>query len=211
MYQTRAILCGCGSDFLPLPRIVARFCGSKIASEWRFSLRLKKRAKVAIVATSYRECRALRARNAKKVSKRSSRACRPGVPKKCRKSQKKCRESAEERPFRHFFDFFGTFLALRADRPETTFLGLFWHFGPGGPGTPCNWSLQSKGKSDSFLLRASLRYPSLQRKSLANADARFWCTQRQSLFRTFSVLFLASEPIFGQAIRRSSEEGGGIQ
>ena len=42
-------------------------------------------------------------------------------------------------------DFFGTFLALRADRPATTFLRLFWHFGPRGPGTPCNWSLQSQG------------------------------------------------------------------
>ena len=65
--------------------------------------------------------------------------------KKAPKKSKKCRKSLSSALFWHFFDFFGTFLALRADRPETTFLRLFWHFGPGGPGTPCNnWSLQSQ-------------------------------------------------------------------
>ena len=63
----------------------------------------------------------------------------------CQKSaekSKKCRESAEERLLRDFSDFFGTFLALRGDRPETTFLRFFWYFGPGTP--CCNWSLQSQ-------------------------------------------------------------------
>ena len=100
------------------------------------------------IATSYRERRAQNAQNAEKVSKRSSRACRPGVPKKCRKSRK----SHEKVPKRDFFvtfseffrHLFGTFLALRADRPATTFLRLFRHFGHFGPGTPCNWSLQSQ-------------------------------------------------------------------
>ena len=97
-------------------------------------------SRFAIVATSYSECQALPAQNAKTVSKRTSRACRPGVPKKVPKKSKKSRKSAKERLFRDDFDFFGTLLALRADRPGTTFLRLFWHFGPGGPGTRCNWS-----------------------------------------------------------------------
>ena len=64
------------------------------------------------------------------------------VPKKSRKSRK----SLSLALFRvvTFSTFSALFLALRADRPGETFLRLFWHFGPGGPGTPCNWSLQSQ-------------------------------------------------------------------
>ena len=72
----------------------------------------------------------LSARSAKKVPKKS----------------KKSRKSLSLALFRDFFDFFSTFLALWADRPWATFLGLFRHFGPGGPGTPCNWALQSQSK-----------------------------------------------------------------
>ena len=70
----------------------------------------------------------LSARSAKKVPKKS----------------KKSRKSLSLALFRDFFGFFGTFLTLRADRPGTTFLRLFRHFGPGGSGTPCNWALQSQ-------------------------------------------------------------------
>ena len=68
----------------------------------------------------------LSARSAKKSAKK--------VPKKSKKSRKSLSLAL-------FRDFFGTFLALRADRPGTTFLRLFR---PGGPGTPCNWSLQNR-------------------------------------------------------------------
>ena len=67
----------------------------------------------------------------------------PTVPKKKRRKSRKSHEKVPKRDFfvPFFFDFFGTFLAL-----GTTFLRLFRHFGPGGPGTPCNWSLQSQSK-----------------------------------------------------------------
>ena len=79
-----------------------------------------------------------------KMPKKSQKG-RPGLSarsaKKVPKKSKKSQTSLFLALFRDFFDFFGTFLALRADRAGTTFLRLFWHF---GPGTPCNWSLQSQ-------------------------------------------------------------------
>ena len=59
----------------------------------------------------------------------------------CQKSVEKVEKVEKERLLRDFSDFFGTFLALRADRAGKTFLRLFGHF---GPGTPCNWRLQSQ-------------------------------------------------------------------
>ena len=69
----------------------------------------------------------------------------PGLSaRSAKKVPKKSRKSLSLAFFRDFFDFFGTFFALRVDRPGTTFLRLFRHVGPGDPGTPCNWSLQSQ-------------------------------------------------------------------
>ena len=96
----------------------------------------------------------LSARSAKKVLKKS---------KQSRRSL-----SLSLALFRDFFDFFGTFLALRADRPGTSFSRLFRHFRPGGPGTPCNWSLQSQVKIScvkklSFLEKVLVSPASLQK------------------------------------------------
>ena len=70
----------------------------------------------------------------------------PERQKSAEKVRKVSQESLKSLSRVSLWHFFGTFLALRADRPETTFLRLFWHFGSGGPGTPCNWSLQSQYK-----------------------------------------------------------------
>ena len=78
------------------------------------------------------------------------------------KKSKKSRKSLSLALCRDFLDFFGTFLALRADRPGTTFLTLFWHSGPGGPGTPCNWSLHCDSQSDFFLYGFSVEKGQLQ-------------------------------------------------
>ena len=80
------------------------------------------------------------AQNAKKVSKMSLGPVGP----ECQKSAKKAAKVSKKSHFGLFVDFLGTFLVLLADRPEKTFLRLFWHFGPGRPVTPSNWSLQSQ-------------------------------------------------------------------
>ena len=103
---------------------------------------------------------------------KTSQKGRPGpVGPECQKSAekvtKKSPKSLSLALFRDFFDFFGTFLALRADRPGTTFLRLFWHFGPGGPGTPCNWSLQSQelGAHLRVIVKTNCAQPWYVRKS----------------------------------------------
>ena len=57
-------------------------------------------------------------------------------------------ENGGQRPFPQISsDFLKPHLLnphLRHSSRGTTFLRLFRHFGPGGPGTPCNWSLQSQ-------------------------------------------------------------------
>ena len=79
----------------------------------------------------------LSARSAKKVPQKS----------------KKSRKSAKERHFRDFFDFFSALFGT--GRSGTTFLRLFRHFGPGGPDTPCNWSLQSRKACQRVAIRMS--------------------------------------------------------
>ena len=100
----------------------------------------------------------------------------PRVPKKSKESLK----SLSLALFRGSFDLFDTFLALRADRPETTFLRLFGNLGLEGPALPVTGRYKRKSLcsiilpevTDAPLLRGPVAILFISRDTLSDSIAK---------------------------------------
>ena len=168
MHQNRAILCGCGGDFDRSPKIARFFeaprcaisSAKKTASKPRSLLRMKwvkiqKNSRRLELSISENTPHGRWGQGPGSVGPRFPAGLPFPVP-----------EILEFVAFRGSGKFFQQF--------SRDFPGVF----PENPRT-------DPGNSHSLLefsekwssLRNALRYPPLRRKSLANGDARFWCTQ----------------------------------
>ena len=130
-------------------RIPADFQGS-FAPTSRFKTSVRPSKPAIVVPSYYRECRGSPGPKCRKSLKKGRRGpCRPGVPKKCRKSRKSHEKVPKRDFFRHFFRLFRHFFWHSGPTgPGTTFFETFSAFwAPEGPGTTCNWALQSQLKA----------------------------------------------------------------